>query len=43
MKTNNADLSPLQRDLVATGCDTAYIARWTRELGLISLWQECAP
>ena len=31
------------KNLVATGCDTAYIARWTRGLGLISLWQECAP
>jgi len=29
--------------VVATGCDTGYIERWTRELGLYSLWQECQP
>jgi hypothetical protein len=27
------------RNLVATGCDAAYIDNWTRELGLFSLWQ----
>jgi hypothetical protein len=31
------------KNLVATGCDTAYIARWTRELELLNLWQECNP
>jgi hypothetical protein len=29
------------RNLVATGCDFAYIEHWTSELGLTSLWQEC--
>ena len=28
------------KNLVSTGCDHAYIARWTVELGLASLWQE---
>lgn len=31
------------KNLAATGCDTAYIVRWTRELGLLNLWQECDP
>ena len=31
------------KNLVATGCDTGYIERWTRELGLYSLWRECQP
>ena len=31
------------KNLVATGCDTAYIERWTRELGLLNLWLECNP
>lgn len=30
------------RNLTAGGCDRAYIERWTRELGLVSLWQECS-
>jgi hypothetical protein len=30
------------KNLVATGCDRAYIERWTPELGLASLWQEIA-
>ncbi len=30
------------KNLVATGCDRAYIERWTAELGLASLWQEIA-
>ena len=29
------------RNLIATGCDHAYIEHWTQELGLASLWQEC--
>jgi hypothetical protein len=29
-------------NLVATGCDRAYIERWTGELGLANLWQEIA-
>jgi hypothetical protein len=29
------------RNLIATGCDQAYIEHWTEELGLASLWQEC--
>ena len=31
------------KNLVATGCDTTYIERWTAELGLHSLWLECNP
>ncbi|NBV20743.1 MAG: hypothetical protein EBS05_01930 [Proteobacteria bacterium] len=31
------------RNLAGTGADTAYIERWTRELGLHSLWLECQP
>jgi len=31
------------KNLIGTGCDTAYITRWTTELGLTSLWQECQP
>jgi len=31
------------KNLVITGCDTAYIERWTNELGLLTLWQECKP
>ncbi len=30
------------KNLVATGCDRAYIERWTAELGLANLWQEIA-
>jgi hypothetical protein len=29
------------RNLAGTGCDTDYIERWTKELGLHTLWQEC--
>lgn len=29
------------KNLAATGCDQDYIRRWTEELGLSSLWQEC--
>lgn len=28
------------RNLLSTGCDTAYIEHWTHELGLTPLWQE---
>lgn len=28
------------KNLAATGCDRAYIARWTGELGVASLWHE---
>ena len=31
------------KNLVSTGCDSGYIERWTNELGLDSLWQECKP
>jgi hypothetical protein len=31
------------KNLVATGCDRDYIERWTKELGLLKLWQECKP
>ena len=31
------------RNLAATDCDTDYIERWTRELGLLTLWLECKP
>lgn len=38
-------LSELQlrdvKNLVSTGCDGAYVERWTRELGLHSLWEQC--
>lgn len=37
--------SELQRrdvkNLAVTGCDGVYIERWTKELGLDNLWQEC--
>jgi hypothetical protein len=29
------------KNLAATGCDREYIERWTSELGLHNLWQEC--
>jgi hypothetical protein len=29
------------KNLVARGSDSAYIAHWTKELGVYSLWQEC--
>jgi hypothetical protein len=28
------------KNLVSTGCDRAYIERWTAELGLVGLWKE---
>jgi hypothetical protein len=31
------------RNLAVTGCDTDYIEGWTRELGLLTLWQDCKP
>ena len=30
------------RNLIMTGCDRAYIERWTDELGIVSLWKEIA-
>jgi len=30
-------------NLAATGCDTAYVERWTRALGIFTLWEECWP
>ena len=30
------------KNLAATGCDTIYIERWTRALGIFMLWQECS-
>jgi len=30
------------KNLAATGCDTAYIERWTRVLGIFGLWEECS-
>ncbi len=30
------------KNLAATGCDTAYIERWTRVLGIFKLWEECS-
>jgi hypothetical protein len=30
------------KNLVATGCDRAYIERWTKELGVDNLWKEVA-
>lgn len=29
------------RNLLATGYDSDYLEKWTRELGLYDLWQEC--
>jgi hypothetical protein len=29
-------------NLIATGCDTVYIERWTRALGIFKLWEECS-
>jgi len=29
------------KNLTGTGCDVAYIGRWTKELGLHTLWAEC--
>jgi hypothetical protein len=29
------------KNLLATGCDAAYLERWTRELGLNNLLQQC--
>jgi hypothetical protein len=29
------------KNLLATGCDTVYLERWTRELGLNNLLQQC--
>jgi hypothetical protein len=29
-------------NLAATGCDTTYIERWTRALGIFKLWEECS-
>jgi hypothetical protein len=41
-KDSNSELQRRDvKNLVLTGCDEDYIARWTTELGLISLWQEC--
>ena len=31
------------RNLLATGFDEPYLVRWTRELGLFGLFQECIP
>lgn len=28
------------KNLVSTGCDRAYIQRWTEELGIANLWKE---
>jgi hypothetical protein len=31
------------KNLAGTGCDIGYIEGWTKELGLLNLWQECMP
>lgn len=31
------------KNLASTGCDTGYVERWTKDLGLPTLWQECNP
>jgi len=40
-------LSELQlrdvKNLASTGCDAEYIERWTTDLGLQTLWQQCKP
>jgi hypothetical protein len=30
------------KNLAATGCDTAYVERWARALGILKLWEECS-
>ncbi len=30
------------RALMGTGCDRAYIDRWTEALGIFKMWQECS-
>ena len=30
------------QNLIATGCDTAYISRWAKDLGVAELWKELA-
>jgi hypothetical protein len=31
------------KNLAATGCDEGYIRRWTQELGVHNLWEQCKP
>jgi hypothetical protein len=31
------------KNLIGAGCDSDYIERWTKELGLTTLWEECKP
>ena len=31
------------KNLATTGCANGYIEDWTKELGLLSLWQQCKP
>jgi len=31
------------KNLVSAACDMDYIKRWTNELELVTLWQECKP
>src|SRR6185369_2549088 len=31
------------KNLASTTCDADYIERWTKELGLLNLWQETKP
>jgi hypothetical protein len=31
------------KNLAGTGCNADYIERWTAELGLHNLWQQCKP
>jgi len=30
------------KNLIATGCDTLYVERWARALGVFKLWVECS-
>jgi hypothetical protein len=30
------------KNLAATDCDTIYVERWTRALGIFKLWEECS-
>ena len=30
------------KNLAATDCDTIYVERWTRALGIFELWEECS-
>lgn len=42
MKDSHSELQLRDvKNLASTGCDMDYIERWTKNLGLLKLWQEC--